>query len=80
MLQPKRWRVEQTYGILVLHRRLVRDYEHRPSSAASRLYWATTPAWRDAQAVMEPEASRGPGNEVDAGESSDTGAPHTDNE
>jgi hypothetical protein len=24
--QPKRWRVEQTYGILILHRRLVRDY------------------------------------------------------
>ncbi|MGW2562298.1 hypothetical protein ACWCXB_24175 [Streptomyces sp. NPDC001514] len=38
--QPKRWRVEQTYGILVLHRRLVRDYEHRPSSSASRVYWA----------------------------------------
>lgn len=29
--QPKRWRVEQTYGILILHRRLVRDYEHHPS-------------------------------------------------
>ena len=30
--QPKRWVVEQTYGILMLHRRLVRDYEHRPAS------------------------------------------------
>lgn len=59
--QPKRWRVEQTYGILILHRRLVRDYEHRPSSSASRVYWAMThvmtrrltganaPSWRDAQ-------------------------------
>ncbi|SCF91779.1 hypothetical protein GA0115256_13263 [Streptomyces sp. DconLS] len=28
--QPRRWRVEQTYGILILHRRLVRDYEQRP--------------------------------------------------
>ena len=28
--QPKRWRAEQTYGILILHRRLVRDYEHHP--------------------------------------------------
>lgn len=34
--QPKRWRAEQTYGILIPHRRLVRDYEHRPSSAASQ--------------------------------------------
>jgi transposase len=61
--QPKRWRVEQTYGILILHRRLVRDYEHHPASSASRIYWAmtqvmarrltgaTTPSWRDARAV-----------------------------
>lgn len=61
--QPKRWRVEQTYGILILHRRLVRDYEHRPSSSASRVYWAMThvmtrrrtgvnaPTWRAARAV-----------------------------
>ncbi|MFF1415159.1 IS5 family transposase [Streptomyces sp. NPDC058289] len=38
--QPIRWRVEQTNGILMLHRRLVRDYEHRPVSAESRVYWA----------------------------------------
>lgn len=61
--QPKRWRVEQTYGILILHRRMVRDYEHHPSSSASRVYWAmthvmirrltgaNTPTWRDQQAV-----------------------------
>lgn len=61
--QPKRWRVEQTYGILILHRRLVRDYEHRPASSASRVYWAmtqvmarrltgaNTPTWRDPQTV-----------------------------
>jgi transposase len=61
--QPKRWRVEQTYGILILHRRLVRDYEHRPASSASRVYWAmthvmtrrltdaNTPTWRDPQAA-----------------------------
>jgi transposase len=61
--QPKRWRVEQTYGILILHRRLVRDYEHRPSSSASRVYWAMThamtrrltgahaPTWRETPAV-----------------------------
>ncbi|WUN67538.1 transposase [Streptomyces sp. NBC_00304] len=40
--QPKRWRVEQTYGTLILHRRLVRDYEHHPSSSVSRVYWAMT--------------------------------------
>ncbi len=58
--QPIRWRVEQTNGILMLHRRLVCDYEHRPASAESRVYWAisdvmarrltggATPAWRGA--------------------------------
>ncbi|MFI8405168.1 IS5 family transposase [Streptomyces sp. NPDC085463] len=61
--QPKRWRVEQTYGILILHRCLVRDYEHHPASSVSRVYWAmtrvmtrrltgaNTPTWRDPQAV-----------------------------
>ncbi|MDQ0963435.1 hypothetical protein QFZ66_007313 [Streptomyces sp. B4I13] len=38
--QPKRWVVEQVNGIMMLHRRLVRDYEHRPASAESRVYWA----------------------------------------
>lgn len=58
--QPKRWVVEQVNGILMLHRRLVRDYEHRPASAESRVYWAisdrmskmltgaSTPTWRGA--------------------------------
>jgi transposase len=40
--QPKRWVVEQTLGILSFHRRLVRDYEHRLASSASRVYWAMT--------------------------------------
>ena len=40
--QPKRWVVEQTYGTLMLHRRLVRDYEHLPASSESRVYWAMT--------------------------------------
>ncbi|PRX40757.1 DDE family transposase [Nonomuraea fuscirosea] len=56
--QPRRWVVEQTYGILMFHRRLVRDYEHLPASSESRVYWAmtdvmsrrltrgTTPPWR----------------------------------
>ncbi|MFZ3555878.1 IS5 family transposase [Streptomyces sp. BH055] len=57
--QPKRWVVEQVNGTLMLHRRLARDYDHRPDNAASRVYWASTagmlrrltipsPAWRDA--------------------------------
>ena len=31
-----------TLGILSFHRRLVRDYEHRLASSASRVYWAMT--------------------------------------
>ncbi len=57
--QPIRWRVEQTNGLNMLERRLARDYEHAPSSAESRIYWASAgrilrrlagePArWRDA--------------------------------
>ncbi|WP_225858625.1 hypothetical protein [Streptomyces albicerus] len=30
---PKRWIVEQTFGTLLLHRRLARDYETLPGSA-----------------------------------------------
>lgn len=56
--QPIRWRVEQTNGTLVLHRRLARDYEISPTSSESRVYWAitaimvrrltgeSTPTWR----------------------------------
>jgi hypothetical protein len=38
--QPIRWRGEQTLGILIPHRRLVRDYESRPASSEPRVYWA----------------------------------------
>lgn len=34
--------VEQVNGTLMLHRRLARDYDHRPDNAASRVYWAST--------------------------------------
>jgi transposase len=40
--QPKRWVVEQTNGTLMLHRRLAREYDHRPDNSASRVYWAST--------------------------------------
>nr|CAF31836.1 putative transposase [Streptomyces hygroscopicus subsp. hygroscopicus] len=58
--QPKRWRVEQTYGVLILHRRPVCDYETALFSSSSRVYWAMThvmvrrltgvnvPTWREA--------------------------------
>ncbi len=56
--QPKRWIVEQVNGTLMLHRRLAREYDHRPDAPASRVYWASVanmarrlttppPAWRD---------------------------------
>lgn len=56
--QPKRWVVEQTNGTLMLHRRLAREYGHRPDTSASRVHWAFTahmtrrltrpsPAWCD---------------------------------
>ncbi|MCX5338487.1 IS5 family transposase [Streptomyces atratus] len=40
--QAKRWIVEQTNGILMFYRRLVRDYEHRPTTSRSRVFWAMT--------------------------------------
>ncbi|MFJ8025353.1 IS5 family transposase [Streptomyces sp. NPDC096311] len=40
--QTKRWIVERAYGILTMYRRLVREYDHRPRSAESRVYWAMT--------------------------------------
>ncbi len=58
--QAKRWVVEQTNGILMFYRRLVRDYEHHPSTSRSRVFWAMTsvmgrritgatiPSWRTA--------------------------------
>lgn len=38
----KRWIVEQTNGTLMLHRRLVREYEIREASSESRTWWAST--------------------------------------
>jgi transposase len=38
----RRWVVEQTNGILMLHRRLTREYESKPASSVSRTLWAST--------------------------------------
>jgi transposase len=42
VVQPTRWRVEQTFGILTYYRRLVRDYESCTRSSESRVRWAIT--------------------------------------
>jgi Transposase DDE domain len=56
---PRRWAVERTFGWIVLHRRLVRDYETLPEQSEAMIYWAmienmsrrvtgeTTPTWRN---------------------------------
>jgi transposase len=38
----KRWVVEQTHGTLMLHRRLVREYEILPASSVSHTLWSST--------------------------------------
>jgi transposase len=55
---PKRWAAERTFGWLMLHRRLVRDYETLPERSRSMIHWAMidnmsrrltgecTPTWR----------------------------------
>jgi len=55
---PKRWAVERTFGWLMLHRRLVRDYETLPERSRTMIHWAMidnmsrrlcgecTPTWR----------------------------------
>ena len=38
---PRRWVVERSFGWLMHHRRLVRDYERRPEHHEAMLWWAT---------------------------------------
>ena len=38
--QRKRWAVERTFGWLMLHRRLVRDYETDPKRSRAMIHWA----------------------------------------
>lgn len=56
--QPKRWVIERTFGWLMQHRRLVRDYETLPQRSRTMIHWAmankasreltgeSTPTWR----------------------------------
>lgn len=39
---PKRWAVERTYGWLMLHRRLARDYETLPTRSEAIIHLAMT--------------------------------------
>ncbi|WTW91132.1 IS5 family transposase [Streptomyces canus] len=67
---PKRWTVERTYGWLMLHRRLARDYETLPARSeamihlamtdlmARRLTGENTNSWR---APTSPDQLRTPG-------------------
>lgn len=62
---PKRWAVERTYGWLMLHRRLARDYETLPTRSealihlvmtslmARRLTSENTISWRDPKKTTE---------------------------
>jgi hypothetical protein len=57
-----RWPVERTFGWLMLHRRLARDYETLPEHSITMIHWAmidnlsrrlsgeSTPTWRDSPA------------------------------
>ncbi|MFD7827386.1 IS5 family transposase [Kitasatospora sp. NPDC059803] len=40
--EPKRWVVEQTWGTLMLRRRLARDYEALPASSVAVVHWSMT--------------------------------------
>lgn len=64
---PKRWTVERTYGWLMLHRRLARDYETLPARSeamihlamtdlmARRLTGESTVSWRDPAKTHQPQ-------------------------
>ena len=41
-LLPRRWVVERTFGWLMRHRRLIRDYERLPESSETMIYLAMT--------------------------------------
>ena len=66
---PNRWAIERTFGWLMLHRRLARDYETLPERSITMIHWSmtdnlsrrltgeSTPTWRDTPAEPgEPSA------------------------
>jgi transposase len=65
---PRRWIVERTFGWLMLHRRLARDYETLPQRSRTTIHWAmidnmakiltseSTPTWRIINAKKDVSA------------------------
>jgi transposase len=65
-----RWPVERTFGWLMLHRRLARDYEADPEHSRTMIHWAmidnmakrltgeTTQTWRDPIPKTDKEPSK----------------------
>ena len=65
--QRKRWAVERTFGWLMLHRRLVRDYETNPQRSRAMIHWAmidnmsrrltgeSALSWRDERPAANPD-------------------------
>ncbi|GGX24080.1 DDE transposase [Streptomyces noursei] len=84
--EPKRWVVEQTLGTLMLHRRIVRDYETKPASSVAMIHWsmadvmlrrltrASTPTWRDPPAWHPPSPTSGSVDEGTPGQDRDPAA------
>jgi transposase len=84
--EPKRWVVEQTLGTLMLHRRLVRDFETKPSSSVAMIHWsmtdvmlrrltrASTPTWRDPPAWHPASPRSGSVDEGTPGQDRDPAA------
>nr|WP_232626973.1 transposase [Streptomyces alfalfae] len=59
---PKRWVIERTFGWLMQHRRLARDYEALPQRSRTMIHWV--------MAANSPEHPHQPG------ESKQTSHPH----
>ncbi|ADI04567.1 transposase, IS4 [Streptomyces bingchenggensis BCW-1] len=60
--QPKRWIVEQVNGTLMLHRRLAREYDHRPDTALAGNIIRPTPLSATSIPVSARMASNRAGN------------------
>ncbi|GGX57455.1 DDE transposase [Streptomyces noursei] len=84
--EPKRWVVEQTWGTLMLHRRLARDYEALPASSVAMIHWSmidvmlrrltrtSTPTWRDPPAWHAAPPTSGSDDEGTPGKDRDPAA------
>ncbi|GAB7101720.1 hypothetical protein JCM4814A_00340 [Streptomyces phaeofaciens JCM 4814] len=65
---PKRWVIERTFGWLMQHRRLARDYEALPQRSRAMIHWAmankmsreltgeSVPTWRIETDILHTSA------------------------